>query len=102
MDTDPIDYQVPEELKGGWRCRWLWQHSVQHTGLGHFVGVPYTTKHRASLIPERIFQGNLIDGYWNAPDITGNELYVDGWDEKTPTILTYSNTRQRDRFCRDG
>ncbi len=53
-------------------------------GLGHCSECHTPRNIAQALIPERIFQGNLIDG-WNAPDITSTELYVGGWDEKTLT-----------------
>ncbi|WP_146490170.1 cytochrome c [Vibrio sp. T20] len=85
MDTDPIDYEVPEELKGEIDDVDKWQQGKYWVaGLGHCSECHTPRNIAQALIPERIFQGNLIDG-WNAPDITANELYIDGWDE---AILT--------------
>ena len=85
MDTDPIDYKVPEELKGEIDDVDKWQQGKYWVaGLGHCSECHTPRNIAQALIPERIFQGNLIDG-WNAPDITANELYIDGWDE---AILT--------------
>ncbi|MBY7730114.1 c-type cytochrome [Vibrio splendidus] len=90
MDTDPIDYQVPEELKGEVKYVDKWQQGKYWvTGLGHCSECHTPRNIAQALIPERIFQGNLIDG-WNAPDITANELYVDGWDEKTLTDFLHT------------
>ncbi|MGR5334482.1 c-type cytochrome [Vibrio gigantis] len=81
MDTDPIDYEVPEELKGEIDDVDKWQQGKYWVaGLGHCSECHTPRNIAQALIPERIFQGNLIDG-WNAPDITANELYIDGWDE---------------------
>ena len=90
MDTDPIDYEVPEELKGEIENVDKWQQGKYWVaGLGHCSECHTPRNIAQALIPERIFQGNLIDG-WNAPDITANELYIDGWDEKTLTDFLYT------------
>ncbi|PTO52182.1 cytochrome C [Vibrio splendidus] len=90
MDTDPIDYEVPEELKGEIENVGKWQQGKYWVaGLGHCSECHTPRNIAQALIPERIFQGNLIDG-WNAPDITANELYVDGWDEATLTDFLHT------------
>ncbi|MFS1908269.1 c-type cytochrome [Vibrio lentus] len=90
MDTDPIDYQVPEELKSEVENVEKWQQGKYWVaGLGHCSECHTPRNIAQALIPERIFQGNLIDG-WNAPDITANELYVDGWDEATLTDFLHT------------
>ncbi|MGF1816917.1 c-type cytochrome, partial [Vibrio splendidus] len=90
MDTDPIDYQVPEELKAEVENVEKWQQGKYWVaGLGHCSECHTPRNIAQALIPERIFQGNLIDG-WNAPDITANELYVDGWDEATLTDFLHT------------
>ncbi|MEZ8400493.1 c-type cytochrome [Vibrio splendidus] len=90
MDTDPTDYQVPEELKTEVENVDKWQQGKYWVaGLGHCSECHTPRNIAQALIPERIFQGNLIDG-WNAPDITANELYVDGWDEATLTDFLHT------------
>ncbi|MDH5887980.1 c-type cytochrome [Vibrio splendidus] len=90
MDTDPIDYQVPEELKSEVENVEKWQQGKYWVaGLGHCSECHTPRNIAQALIPERIFQGNLIDG-WNAPDITANELYIDGWDEATLTDFLHT------------
>ncbi|MEZ9392392.1 c-type cytochrome [Vibrio splendidus] len=90
MDTDPIDYEVPEELKGEIEDVDKWQQGKYWVaGLGHCSECHTPRNIAQALIPERIFQGNLIDG-WNAPDITANELYIDGWDEATLTDFLHT------------
>ena len=90
MDTDPIDYQVPQELKESVDDVEKWQRGKYWVaGLGHCSECHTPRNIAQALIPERIFQGNLIDG-WNAPDITANELYIDGWDEKTLTDFLHT------------
>ena len=90
MDTDPIDYQVPQELKERVEHVEKWQQGKYWVaGLGHCSECHTPRNIAQALIPERIFQGNLIDG-WNAPDITANELYIDGWDEKTLTDFLHT------------
>ncbi|CAH6843266.1 c-type cytochrome [Vibrio chagasii] len=90
MDTDPVDYQVPEELKDKVDNVEKWQQGKYWVaGLGHCSECHTPRNIAQALIPERIFQGNLIDG-WNAPDITANELYIDGWDEKTLTDFLHT------------
>ncbi|PTP39295.1 c-type cytochrome, partial [Vibrio splendidus] len=90
MDTDPIDYEVPEELKGEIKNVDKWQQGKYWVaGLGHCSECHTPRNIAQALIPERIFQGNLIDG-WNAPDITANELYIDGWDEATLTDFLHT------------
>ncbi|MCG9640597.1 c-type cytochrome [Vibrio sp. Isolate34] len=90
MDTDPIDYEVPEELKDKIDNVEKWQQGKYWVaGLGHCSECHTPRNIAQALIPERIFQGNLIDG-WNAPDITANELYIDGWDEATLTDFLHT------------
>ncbi len=90
MDTDPVDYSVPEELKDTVENVEKWQKGKYWVaGLGHCSECHTPRNIAQALIPERIFQGNLIDG-WNAPDITANELYLGGWDEKTLTDFLHT------------
>jgi mono/diheme cytochrome c family protein len=90
MDTDPIDYQVPEELKTEIKNVDKWQQGKYWVaGLGHCSECHTPRNIAQALIPDRIFQGNLIDG-WNAPDITANELYIDGWNEVTLTDFLHT------------
>ncbi|MEZ8649372.1 c-type cytochrome [Vibrio splendidus] len=90
MDTNPIDYQVPEELKSEVENVEKWQQGKYWVaGLGHCSECHTPRNIAQALIPERIFQGNLIDG-WNAPDITANELYIDGWDKATLTDFLHT------------
>ncbi|WP_434763196.1 c-type cytochrome [Vibrio fortis] len=90
MDTDPIDYEVPQALKESVDNVEKWQQGKYWVaGLGHCSECHTPRNIAQALIPERIFQGNLIDG-WNAPDITANELYIDGWDEKTLTDFLHT------------
>ncbi|MFA0012284.1 c-type cytochrome [Vibrio lentus] len=90
MDTDPVDYQVPEELTDKVDNVEKWQQGKYWVaGLGHCSECHTPRNIAQALIPERIFQGNLIDG-WNAPDITANELYIDGWDEATLTDFLHT------------
>ncbi len=90
MDTVPIDYQVPEALKDEVSDVEKWQQGKYWVaGLGHCSECHTPRNIAQALIPERIFQGNLIDG-WNAPDITANELYIDGWDEATLTDFLHT------------
>ena len=90
MDTKPLDYQLPAELSekvtdvAKWQAGKYWV-----AGLGH-CSECHTPRNIAQALDEqRIFQGNLIDG-WNAPDISANELYIDGWNEKTLTDLLHT------------
>jgi cbb3-type cytochrome c oxidase subunit III len=90
MDTDPIDYEIPQALKESVGNVEKWQQGKYWVaGLGHCSECHTPRNIAQALIPERIFQGNLIDG-WNAPDITANELYIDGWDEKTLTDFLHT------------
>ncbi|WP_411063970.1 c-type cytochrome [Vibrio rotiferianus] len=90
MDTDPIDYSLPQELEGHVEDVEKWQKGKYWVaGLGHCSECHTPRNIAQALIPERIFQGNLIDG-WNAPDITSTELYVGGWDEKTLTDFLHT------------
>jgi mono/diheme cytochrome c family protein len=90
MDTYPIDYEIPQALKESVGNVEKWQQGKYWVaGLGHCSECHTPRNIAQALIPERIFQGNLIDG-WNAPDITANELYIDGWDEKTLTDFLHT------------
>ncbi|GEM75108.1 cytochrome c [Vibrio sagamiensis] len=90
MDTDPIDYTLPDELKTTVKDVDKWKKGKYWvSGLGHCSECHSPRNIAMALIPERIFQGNLIDG-WNAPDITATELYIDGWDEETLTDFLHT------------
>ncbi|MGR5150463.1 c-type cytochrome [Photobacterium swingsii] len=90
MDTDPIDYSVPSELIDQIQDAEKWQQGKYWVaGLGHCSECHTPRNIAQALIAERIFQGNLIDG-WNAPDITANELFIDGWDEATLTDFLHT------------
>ncbi len=90
MDTNPIDYTLPVELEGKVEDVEKWQKGKYWVaGLGHCSECHTPRNIAQALVPERIFQGNLIDG-WNAPDITATELYVGGWDEKTLTDFLHT------------
>ncbi len=90
MDTDPIDYSLPAELKDRVKDVEKWQRGKYWvSGLGHCSECHTPRNFAQALIPENIFQGNMIDG-WNAPDITATELYVGGWDEKQLTDFLHT------------
>ncbi|MCZ8485274.1 hypothetical protein O9993_03680 [Vibrio lentus] len=60
MDTDPIDYQVPEELKSEVENVEKWQQGKYWVvGLGHCSECHTPRNIAQALIPERIFQGKL-------------------------------------------
>ncbi|MGF1777141.1 c-type cytochrome [Vibrio nomapromontoriensis] len=83
MDTAVLDYQPPSELKGNISDLEKWQKGKYWVaGLGHCSECHTPRNIAQALDTDRIFQGNLIDG-WNAPNISANELYMDGWDEKS-------------------
>ncbi|MGF1742008.1 c-type cytochrome [Vibrio profundum] len=80
METDPLDYNVPEPLRATvkdvdkWQRGKYWASSFGHCSECH------TPRNIAqALESDKMYQGNLIDG-WNAPAINANELYTDGWD----------------------
>ncbi|WP_261817839.1 c-type cytochrome [Vibrio gallicus] len=80
MDTAPLSYEVPAELGDTVEDIEKWQQGKYWVaGLGHCSECHSPRNLAQAIISDRIFQGNIIDG-WNAPDITANELYVDGWD----------------------
>ncbi|MGR5294347.1 c-type cytochrome [Vibrio mediterranei] len=89
-DRTPIDYQVPDELKDKvddvdkWQLGKYWV-----AGLGHCSECHTPRNIAQALENDRIFQGNLIDG-WNAPNITATELYVDGWDVQSLTDFLHT------------
>lgn len=62
MDTDPIDYSLPQELEGHVEDVEKWQKGKYWVaGLGHCSECHTPRNIAQALIPERIFQGNLID-----------------------------------------
>lgn len=83
MDTAELEYTPPAELESNiddidkWKKGKYWV-----AGLGHCSECHTPRNIAQALDTDRIFQGNLIDG-WNAPNISANELFVDGWDEST-------------------
>ncbi|PSU36316.1 c-type cytochrome [Photobacterium lutimaris] len=89
-DRSPIDYEVPTEIKdvvddvAKWQLGKYWV-----AGLGHCSECHTPRNIAQALVNEKIFQGNLIDG-WNAPNITANELYIDGWDLKSLTDFLHT------------
>lgn len=90
MDTNPLSYEVPAEIKDEVDDVEKWQKGKYWVaGLGHCSECHSPRNIAQAIISDRIFQGNLIDG-WNAPDITSNELYVDGWDIKSLTDFLHT------------
>ncbi len=90
MDTDPVDYSLPGELKDRVKNVEKWQRGKYWvSGLGHCSECHTPRNFAQALIPEKIFQGNMIDG-WNAPDITATELYVGGWNEAELTNFLHT------------
>ncbi|MGS0692815.1 c-type cytochrome [Shewanella sp. 30m-9] len=80
MDTKPLSYEPPKHVELNKQELAQWQRGKYWVmGLGHCSECHTPRNIAQALIPERIFQGNLIDG-WNAPDISAKELYQDRWD----------------------
>ncbi len=95
MNTEKIDYSLPAELQGRVTDVEKWQRGKYWvSGLGHCSECHTPRNFAQALIPERVFQGNIIDG-WNAPDITAQELYVGGWTEKS--LTDFLHTGQSDK-----
>ncbi len=79
-DRKPMEYGVPAELQNKVEDVEKWQRGKYWVaGLGHCSECHTPRNIAQALDNDRIFQGNLIDG-WHAPDITAEELFVDGWD----------------------
>ncbi|OED84815.1 c-type cytochrome [Vibrio breoganii] len=90
MDTNPLSYEVPAEIKESVDDVEKWQKGKYWVaGLGHCSECHSPRNIAQAIIADRIFQGNLIDG-WNAPDITSNELYTDGWDVEVLTDFLHT------------
>ncbi|CAM4054611.1 c-type cytochrome [Vibrio neonatus] len=95
MDTAPLKYEVPAEIKGSVDDVEKWQQGKYWVaGLGHCSECHSPRNLAQAIISDRIFQGNIIDG-WNAPDITANELYIDGWD--TQVLTDFLHTGHSDK-----
>ncbi len=85
MDKTPLSYEVPANLKSSIDDVEKWQKGKYWVmGLGHCSECHTPRNFAQALETDRIFQGNLIDG-WNAPAIDANELFIDGWDLKSLT-----------------
>jgi mono/diheme cytochrome c family protein len=79
-DRKPMKYEVPAELQNKVEDVEKWQRGKYWVaGLGHCSECHTPRNIAQALDNDRIFQGNLIDG-WHAPDITAEELFIDGWD----------------------
>ncbi|GAD90233.1 hypothetical protein VHA01S_037_00210 [Vibrio halioticoli NBRC 102217] len=95
MDTAPLQYEVPAEIKDSVDDVEKWQQGKYWVaGLGHCSECHSPRNLAQAIISDRIFQGNIIDG-WNAPDITANELYIDGWD--TQVLTDFLHTGHSDK-----
>ena len=90
MNTDPLSYKAPTHADLNETELLQWQKGKYWVmGLGHCSECHTPRNLAQALIPERIFQGNLIDG-WNAPDISAKELYQDRWDIETLTDFLHT------------
>ncbi|CAM3116576.1 c-type cytochrome [Vibrio rarus] len=95
MDTSPLSYDVPAQIKESVQEVEKWQQGKYLVaGLGHCSECHSPRNLAQAIISDRIFQGNIIDG-WNAPDITANELYIDGWD--TDVLSDFLHTGHSDK-----
>ncbi|MGR5177303.1 c-type cytochrome [Vibrio parahaemolyticus] len=89
-DRSPVDYTLPPQLEESVDEVDKWQRGKYWVaGLGHCSECHTPRNVAQALDSDRIFQGNLIDG-WNAPDITANELYIDGWDLQSLTDFLHT------------
>lgn len=89
-DRTPMTYEVPLELQGDVEDVEKWQRGKYWVaGLGHCSECHTPRNIAQALDNERIFQGNLIDG-WQAPNITADELFIDGWDLKSLTDFLHT------------
>ncbi|MBY6196020.1 c-type cytochrome [Vibrio hangzhouensis] len=89
-DRSPVDYTLPPQLEESVDEVDKWQRGKYWVaGLGHCSECHTPRNVAQALDSGRIFQGNLIDG-WNAPDITANELYIDGWDLQSLTDFLHT------------
>ncbi|WP_299594382.1 c-type cytochrome [uncultured Microbulbifer sp.] len=74
FDRDPLSYPGDKSEK--------WKRGKYLTlGLGHCAECHTPRNLAQAMKSDAPMQGNVID-YWNAPDITANELYENGWTEK--------------------
>lgn len=90
MDTAPLDLTLPSQLNGKVNDVEKWQRGKYLVaGFGHCSECHSPRNIAQAIISERIFQGNIIDG-WNAPDITVTELYTDGWDLSSLTDFLHT------------
>mgnify|MGYP000002479575 CR=1 FL=1 len=90
MDTAPLSYDAPKHADLNEQELAQWQQGKYWVmGLGHCSECHTPRNLAQALIPEKIFQGNLIDG-WNAPDISAKELYQDRWDMESLTDFLHT------------
>ncbi|MFT5789490.1 MAG: thiosulfate dehydrogenase [Shewanella sp.] len=90
MDTDPLSYSAPEHVQLNEHELEQWQQGKYWVmGLGHCSECHTPRNLAQALIPENIFQGNIIDG-WNAPNITAQELHEDRWDLESLTDFLHT------------
>ncbi|OBT15574.1 cytochrome C [Vibrio sp. UCD-FRSSP16_10] len=95
MDTDPLSYEVPAEIKESVEDVEKWQKGKYFVaGLGHCSECHSPRNIAQAIISDRIFQGNIIDG-WNAPNITSDELHIDGWN--TEVLTDFLHTGHSDK-----
>lgn len=80
MDKTPLSYEPPKHVTLNDKELEQWQRGKYWVmGLGHCSECHTPRNIAQALIQEKVFQGNLIDG-WNAPNITAQELHKDNWD----------------------
>ncbi len=71
FDTAPLSY--PDNSSEAWR-----RGKYLTLGLGHCAECHTPRNFAQAMEAKNAFQGNVVDG-WEAPDITANELYQEGW-----------------------
>ncbi|MEZ9820739.1 c-type cytochrome [Shewanella sp. 10N.286.45.A1] len=90
MDTEPLSYAAPEHVELNDHELKQWQQGKYWVmGLGHCSECHTPRNLAQALIPEKIFQGNIIDG-WNAPNISAQELHEDKWDLESLTDFLHT------------
>ncbi len=90
MDTEPLSYSAPEHAELDEHELKQWQQGKYWVmGLGHCSECHTPRNLAQALIPEKIFQGNIIDG-WNAPNISAQELHEDRWDIESLTDFLHT------------
>ncbi|GLS91921.1 hypothetical protein GCM10007916_29910 [Psychromonas marina] len=90
MDTNPLSYDAPEHASLNEHELAQWQEGKYWVmGLGHCAECHSPRNIAQAMIPEKIFQGNIIDG-WNAPNITAKELYEARWDMQSLTDFLHT------------